>query len=93
MLAGDIILASFIILVVIRRSVLRVCGPLFTSVCPGKTASFEEMSQLWRAIGNTVLDLTGPRFESQTSCSRDERVTARSKDLRLIITTQYITHS
>ena len=44
---------------------------------PGNTAPFEEMSQRWRAVGNTVSDLTGPRFEPQTSRSRDERVTAR----------------
>ena len=43
----------------------------------GNTAPFEEMSQRWRAVGNTVSDLTGPRFEPQTSRSRDERVTAR----------------
>ena len=41
------------------------------------TASFEEMSQRWWAVGNTVSDLTGPRFESQTFHSRDEHVTAR----------------
>ena len=35
------------------------------------------MSQRWRATGNTVYDLTGPRFEPQTFRSRDERVTAR----------------
>ena len=35
------------------------------------------MSQRRRAVGNTVSDLTGPRFEPQTSRSRDERVTAR----------------
>ena len=38
---------------------------------------FEEMSQRWRAVDNTVFDLTCPRFELQTSRSRDERVTAR----------------
>ena len=31
------------------------------------------MSQRWQAVGNTVSDLTGPRFEPQISCSRDER--------------------
>ena len=39
--------------------------------------TFEEMSQRWRAVGSTVSDLTGPRFEPQTSRSRDECVTAR----------------
>ena len=37
------------------------------SLWPGNTALFEEMSQRWRAVGNTVFDLTGPRFEPQTS--------------------------
>ena len=49
-------------------------------------APFEEMLQQWQAIaaaaaaaavGNTVSDLTGPRFEPQTSRSRDERISAR----------------
>ena len=43
----------------------------------GNTAPFEKMSQRWRAVGNTVSDLTGPRFGPQTSRSKDERVTAR----------------
>ena len=55
----------------------ELAGPISASLCPGSTAPFEEMSQQWRAVGNTVSDLTGPRFEPQTSRSRDERVTAR----------------
>ena len=43
----------------------------------GNTAPFEEMLQRWRAVGNTVSHLTGPRFEPQTSRSRDEHVTVR----------------
>ena len=35
------------------------------------------MSQRWRSVGNTVCDLTGPRFEPQTSRSRDERLNTR----------------
>ena len=50
---------------------------------PGNTAPFEEKSQRWRAVGNTVSDLTGPRFEPQTSRSRDERVTVRPTLLKL----------
>ena len=42
------------------------------------------MSQWWRAVGNTVSDLTGPRFEPQTSRSRDERVTARPTNFLLL---------
>ena len=42
----------------------------------GNTASFE-MLQQWHTIGNTVSDLTGLRFEPQTSRSRDERIKAR----------------
>ena len=41
------------------------------------TSPFEEMLQRWQAIGNTVLDLTGQRFEPHTSHSRDKRVAAR----------------
>ena len=48
-------------------------GPSPRHLRPGNTAPFEEMSQRWRAVGNTVSDLTGPRFEPQTSRSRDER--------------------
>ena len=48
-----------------------------TSLGPRNTAPFKEMLQRWRAVGNTVSDLTGPKFEPQTSRSRDERVTAQ----------------
>ena len=51
--------------------------PTSASLHPGNTAPFEEMSQRWRTVGNTASNLTGPRFEPQTSRSRDERVTAR----------------
>ena len=47
--------------------------------CACNTALFEKMSKRWRAVGNTVSELTGPRFKPQTSHSRDERVTARPK--------------
>ena len=43
----------------------------------GKTAPFEEMLQRWRAVGNIVPDLTGPRLELQTSRSKDKRGTAQ----------------
>ena len=33
--------------------------------------------QRWRAIGNTVSDLTGPRFELETTHCREERTIAR----------------
>ena len=41
------------------------------------------LSQQWLAVGSTVFDLTGPRFEPQTSRSRDERVTARPNELQI----------
>ena len=52
-------------------------GQISASLRLGNTAPLEEMSQRWRAVDNTVLDLTGLRFEPQTSRSRDERVIAR----------------
>ena len=57
-------------LVTSLRAHLRVIAPA------GNTAPFE-MLQRWQAVGNTVSDLTDPRFESQTSRSRDKRATAR----------------
>ena len=38
---------------------------------------FLKKYQKWRAIGNTVSDLTGARFELQTSRSRSKLVTAQ----------------
>ena len=55
----------------------KFAGPTFASLSPGNTAPFEEMLQRWRTVSNTMFDLTYPRFEPQTSSSRDERVTAR----------------
>ena len=51
--------------------------PIPASFRPGNTSPFEKMLQRWRAVGSTVSDLTGRRFEPQTSRSRDERITAR----------------
>ena len=47
------------------------------SLRSGNTASFEEISPRWRTVGNSVFNLTGPRFEHQISRFRNERVTAR----------------
>ena len=52
-------------------------GPISASLSPGNTASFEGMSQQWRAVGNTVFHLTDPQCELQTIRLRDERATAR----------------
>ena len=43
----------------------------------GNTAPFEEILQRWWTVGNSVSDLTSSRFESETSRTRHERVTAR----------------
>ena len=59
------------------KRVLSWRDPIFASLHPGNTARFKEMLQRWRAVGNTVSDLTGPRFEPQTSRSKDKRVTVR----------------
>ena len=37
--------------------------PFQLAIVRGQHSSFEEMSQRWRAVGNTVPDLTGPRLE------------------------------
>ena len=51
-------------------------GPIFSSMRPGITVPSKEMSQPWRAVHKTVPDLTGQRFEPQTSLSRDQNVIA-----------------
>ena len=42
-------------------------GPVSAPLRPGNTAFFEQISQRWRAVGNSVFDLTGPRFEIPAS--------------------------
>ena len=64
-------------LALLRRSVEGVCGAHLHVIAPGNTVPFQEMPQRWRVVGNTVSDLTGPRFEPQTYRSTDECVTAR----------------
>ena len=49
-------------------------------LCLRVTAPFEEMLHRWPAVGNSVFNLTGLRFEPQTSFFRDEDVTARPAD-------------
>ena len=56
-----------------RVTSLRGPSPI---VAPGQHSSYRRMPQRWQAAGNIVSDLTGLRFEPQTSRSRDERVTA-----------------
>ena len=51
--------------------------PILAALRPDNLAPFKEMLQRWRAVGNSVFDLTGPRFESQTSHFRDERINTR----------------
>ena len=52
-------------------------GSVFASWHPGNTTLFKEILQRWRAVGDTVFDLTGPIFEPKTSRFKDVRVTAR----------------
>ena len=68
---------SFIYSLYYAEACNELAGLISTTLRPGSKPSFKEMSQRWRAIGNTVSDLTGPRFEPRTSRSRDKRITAR----------------
>ena len=68
---------SFIILVVIRRSMQRIGGAYFRVIMPAATQHLLKNRQSGGEPLATLFDLTGPRFEPQTSLSRDERVTAR----------------
>ena len=68
---------SFVILAVLRRSLLRVRGSHLSVILPAGNTDTFKMLQRWQPVGSTVSDLIGPRFEQQTSCSRDGHVTAR----------------
>ena len=50
--------------------------PILASLRPGNTPPFKEMLDWGRAVGNTVSNLNGLKFELLTSPSRDELVTA-----------------
>ena len=43
----------------------ELAGRISALLLPGNTARFEEMLQRWRAVRNTVFDLTGLRYELQ----------------------------
>ena len=51
-------------------------SPRYCAARATQLQSFEEMLQRWRAVGNTVSDMTDPKFESQTSRFRNQCVTA-----------------
>ena len=42
------------------------------------------MSERWRAVGNTMSDLTGPRFESQTFRFRNKALSLDHFDLFIL---------
>ena len=59
---------SFIILAVYSvKAYIKFVRPISTSLGQRQHSllPFEEMLRRWQAVGNTVSDLTGPRFESQ----------------------------
>ena len=68
---------SFIILAVIRRSVERVRGAHLRVIAPGQYSFFRRNVAAVANVNNTVSNLTGPKFEPQTSYARNKRVTAR----------------
>ena len=62
-------------LAVLHKRVYQVYEANLRIIAPGKQNSFQRNVQRLRAVGNTVSNLTGPRFEPQTSRSRVKRVT------------------
>ena len=67
----DILIKSFIVLVVLRRSVQRVCGGHLRAITPASnTALLEKMSQRWRDDGNTVYNLR-PAAREKNALSLD----------------------
>ena len=56
------------------KRVMSFAWPISASLYPGNRDCFKEMLQRRRAFGDAVSNLIGPRFEPQTSHSRNERV-------------------
>ena len=56
---------SFVILAVLRRSLLRVRGSHLSVILPAGNTDSSKMLQRWQPVGSTVSDLTGPKFEQQ----------------------------
>ena len=87
------LIKSFIKLAVLRQCVERVCRAHLRVIAPDNTVPFEEQSQPWRAVGNSVFDLTGLSFKSQTSRSRDELVITkfrqRLKIIMMVVCTKF----
>ena len=67
---------SLLILLYYAEACSEFAGPILAWLRPGNTTFSGEMLQRWRAVGNTVPDLTDLRFGPQTSRSRDESVVA-----------------
>ena len=49
-------------------------GASFRGLSPGQHSS-AEISRRWRAVGDTVFDLTGPEIEPQTSSTDSDALT------------------
>ena len=61
----------------VRQACSEFMWPISATLRTNNTTSSEEISQRWRAVGNTVSNLTGLWFEPQISRSIDECVTSR----------------
>ena len=67
MLRNQIKIKFFIMLAELCQSVQQVCGAHFHVIVPARSiAHFQKISQRWRAVGNTVSNLTGRIFKPQT---------------------------
>ena len=62
---------SLILLAALRRSVLRVGEGPSLRHCAGQHSFIRRIIARWRAVGDTVYNVTDPRFEPQISCSTD----------------------
>ena len=62
-------------------------GPISALLRRATQLLSKKWSQWWRAVGNSVFNLTGPRFEPQISRSRDERVTIRPNGQQKVLPT------
>ena len=75
----------FILLAVLRRSVQQAFGIHLRVIAPISKIPLE-MSRRWRAVDNTVSDLTSPRFESRSHLPLQRVTPYRSTNRQVLLT-------
>ena len=78
---------KYFIIIAVSAEACNKLGPIFASLRAGNIVRFEEMSQRWRAVGNTVSDLTRRDLNLRSPSQRRTRY--RSTNWLVTVYAQY----